>query len=86
DGTTDPKNSTNIEDKLGIENKSDIECEEDSSGIELEVGIEDEFDIEYKEDGSGIELEENTDIISESDNVSKKTDNYQYRHLYQEIF
>ncbi|KAF0397181.1 protein far1-related sequence 5-like [Gigaspora margarita] len=70
-----------------IENDNNLRFENDIEGelgIELEKDTEDESGIEREkdtEDGSGIEFEEDIDIISESDDASKGTDNYQRGHL-----
>ncbi|CAG8701220.1 15555_t:CDS:2, partial [Dentiscutata erythropus] len=59
----------NIEGELGIEYEKDTE---DKPGTESEKDTEDE---------PGIELEEDIDIVSESDDASENTNNYQRRHL-----
>ncbi|CAG8766475.1 32007_t:CDS:2 [Gigaspora margarita] len=62
-----------------IENDNDLRFENDiEDELEDESGIEREKDTE---DRPGIEFEENIDIISESDDASKSTDNYQCEHL-----
>ncbi|CAG8760843.1 32356_t:CDS:1 [Racocetra persica] len=66
-----------IEGKLGFEREKDTE---DGSAIEREKDTKDGPSIEPK-DEPGIELEKDIDMISESDDISKNTDNYQYRHL-----
>ncbi|CAG8561057.1 30492_t:CDS:2, partial [Racocetra persica] len=66
-----------IEDELGFEREKDTE---DRPAIEREKDTKDGPSIE-PEDGPGIELEEDIDIISESDDTSKNTDNYQHEHL-----
>ncbi|CAG8754698.1 13760_t:CDS:1, partial [Racocetra persica] len=66
-----------IEGELGFEREKDTE---DGPAIERKKDTEDGPSIE-PEDGPGIELEEDIDIISESDDTSKNTDNYQHRHL-----
>ncbi|CAG8817689.1 1868_t:CDS:1, partial [Racocetra persica] len=66
-----------IEGELGFKHKKDTE---DGPAIEHEKDTEDGPSIE-PEDGPSIELEEDIDIISESDNTFKNTDNYQHGHL-----